>query len=72
MGTTDKFEPWQAVTIISGDIAKFPLEPHKLNGDGTTEVDHPLYRVINIAVVDAIRRDDARRVADRLTKALDA
>lgn len=37
----------QAVTIISGDIAKFPFEPHKLNPDGTTEVDHddPLYRV---------------------------
>ena len=37
----------QAVTILSGDVAKFPFEPHRLNPNGTTEVDRddPLYQV---------------------------
>ena len=37
----------QAVTIISGDVAKYPFEPRSLNPDGTTEVDRddPLYTV---------------------------
>lgn len=37
----------QAVTVISGDVAKFPFEPHRIRDDGTTEVDQndPLYRV---------------------------